>query len=317
MKKALVVGVDSYQYQNRLNGCVNDAYQVSNVLSRHGDGTKNFDVNLVVSTSPDTHLSRKDLKDKVTELFRDKSDIALFYFSGHGYVESTGGYLCPSDCQIGDDGLPMNDIMTILSTSLATNKIIILDCCHSGKIGSSTSNQYQSILTEGTTILTASGAEQYAVEENGSGIFTSLLIDAMNGSASNLVGEITPGSIYAHIDQSLGAWEQRPIFKSNVRTFTSLRKVASPIFLEDLKRITELFPQLGQDFNLDPSFEPTSSEANEENVAKFKILQKFRSVNLVVPIDSEHLYFAAMDSKACKLTILGEHYWKLVKKDRI
>ena len=27
-------------------------------------------------------------------------------------------------------------------------------------------------------------------------------------------GDITPGSIYAHIDQSLGAWEQRPLFSA-------------------------------------------------------------------------------------------------------
>ena len=56
----------------------------------------------------------------------------------------------------------------------------------------------------------------------------------MNGSASNLVGDITPGSIYAHIDQSLGPWEQRPIFKTNVRNFTTLRKVQPPISLSDL-----------------------------------------------------------------------------------
>jgi hypothetical protein len=76
------------------------------------------------------------------------------------------------------------------------------------------------------TILTASSADQYASEENGRGVFTELLVDAMNGAAANLVGDVTPGSVYAHIDQSLGPWEQRPVFKTNVKSFVSLRHAA-------------------------------------------------------------------------------------------
>ena len=44
MRKALIVGIDYYAHANRLGGCVNDAYSVRQVLERHGDGTKNFDV---------------------------------------------------------------------------------------------------------------------------------------------------------------------------------------------------------------------------------------------------------------------------------
>ena len=68
-------------------------------------------------------------------------------------------------------------------------------------------------LKEGTTILTASTADQYATEKNGAGVFTTLLVDALNGAACNLVGDVTPGSVYAHIDQSLGPWDQRPVFR--------------------------------------------------------------------------------------------------------
>jgi len=41
-------------------------------------------------------------------------------------------------------------------------------------------------------------------------------VDALGGAAANLVGDVTPGSVYAHIDQSLGPWAQRPVFKTNV-----------------------------------------------------------------------------------------------------
>ncbi len=46
------------------------------------------------------------------------------------------------------------------------------------------------------TIWTASTKDQYATEENGRGVFTTLLVDALNGSAANLTGaHITPGSV--------------------------------------------------------------------------------------------------------------------------
>jgi hypothetical protein len=68
---------------------------------------------------------------------------------------------------------------------------------------------------------------------------------------------------------------------------------------------------------LDPTYEPEEDSAIEENTEKFADLQKLNRVNLVIPVDAEHMYFAALNSKSCKLTILGEHYWKLVTKERI
>lgn len=40
----------------------------------------------------------------------------------------------------------------------------------------------------------------------------------------------------------------------------------------------------------------------------FTILQKLNRVGLIVPVDIEHMYYATIYSKSCKLTVLGEHY---------
>lgn len=326
MRKALIVGIDYYKNVPQLYGCVHDADSVKSVLERNDDGTINFDIKLEVAINESSAISRKNLKELTKELFKDDSDVAFFYFSGHGYVEnSSGAYLITSDCSEGDDGFPLTELLQIANESKARNKIIILDCCNAGFMGKEVGNTNVSTMSEGMTILTASSETQYAVEANGSGIFTNLLVDALTGSASNLVGDITPGSVYAHIDQSLGPWEQRPIFKTNVKSFTSLRKVQAPISLEDLKMITTLFKEINSIFKLDPTFEPKRDnvglkdlpEPIKENVEKFRILQKYNRVNLVVPIDEEHMYYAAMNSTGCQLTPLGEHYWKLVKKGRI
>jgi hypothetical protein len=316
-RRATVIGINYYKDISNLWGCVNDAYAVKTALERHSDGTKNFDVDLVTILDNKKPFDRNSLRDEVKDLFERKYDIALFYFAGHGYIDSIGGFLLTSESKHGHDGLSMDEVLKMINASPSTNKIVILDCCHSGILGNMAPNDDRAILNEGVTILTASDKDQYASEENGSGLFTTLFIDALNGSAANLLGEITPGSVYAHIDQSLGAKQQRPIFKTNVDSFTSLRSVEPPIELAELMKLTDLFPDSNFNFPLDPSFEPESSNPDPNNTIKFATLQKYNRVNLLVPVDAPHMWHAAMNSKSCKLTVLGEHYWNLVKKERI
>lgn len=323
MRKALVVGINFYQNGGSLYGCVNDAHSVRSALERHSDGSVNFGVKLVTAVDEQTKISRGKLKDMATELFEGDAEIALFYFAGHGHIETTGGYLLASDANRSDDGFPLSELMTIANKSKAKNKIIILDSCHSGIAGDSPSHSMAEI-SEGLTILTASTKEQYATERNGRGVFTELLVDALSGAAANIVGDITPGSIYSHIDQSLGPWEQRPVFKTNVKKFISLKKAQPSITLQDLQRMIEFFPEAGSEFKLNPTFEPEMKgrdrgmpEPIPANVEKFKILQKYNRINLLVPVDAPHMWNAAMESKFCKLTVLGEHYRRLIEKGAI
>lgn len=319
MRKALIVGVNYYQHISALHGCVDDAHAVKSLLDRHGDGTVNFAAKLLTGTGPSNTVSRAELKDTIEELFRDESEAALFYFAGHGHIETTGGYLMATDSRRGDEGVSLGDILTYANKSRARNKIIILDSCHSGVAGSTADDPRIAELSEGLTLLTASTAEQYASEENGAGVFTTLLVDALEGAAANLVGDITPGSVYAHIDQSLGPWKQRPVFKTNVKNFVSLRKVQPPIPLAELQRISEFFPVPGFHFALDPSYEPEingrkpgMAAPNPAKTPVFAILQSYNRVNLAVPVGASHMWHAAMESKSCKLTVLGEHYRRLV-----
>lgn len=321
MRKALVVGINYYDCIVDLYGCVNDAHQVKAVLERNSDGTVNFRTKLMSATGQTDLITRATLRESIKELFTGDCETAFFYFAGHGHIESTGGYLLASDAESGDQGLPINDILTFANSSAARNRIIVLDSCHSGIAGASLTANSFSEIKEGTTILTASTADQYATEENGAGVFTTLFVDALKGAAANLVGEVTPGSIYAHIDQSLGPWDQRPVFKTNVKKFISLRRVEPPLALSDLQKITSFFPKPGHDFKLDPSFEPERQGKNESisppdpiNTAKFAVLQKYNRVGLVVPVDAPHMWHAAMNSKACRLTVLGEHYRRLVER---
>lgn len=319
-RKALVIGINYYAAVTGLYGCVSDALAVKGALDRHANADRkiNFEIRLLLGDGPATAVSRKELKSRIQELFEFDGECALFYFAGHGHIESTGGYILASDSTSGDEGVPLNDIMLWANQSKARNRIIILDSCHSGIAGAAAPSAMTSDLADGMTILTASTKDQYASEENGRGVFTGLLVDALNGAAANLVGAITPGSVYAHIDQSLGAWEkQRPVFKTNVKAFISLRDVRPPISLENLRRITELFPAPGYDFPLDPSFEPTSGAPDPANMERFAVLQAYNRINLLTPVGAPHMYYAAMETRSCRLTPLGEHYRRLVERELI
>lgn len=330
MRKALIVGIDYYETAPSLSGCVNDAHAVSAALERHADGTVNFVTpRMLTGTGPAEKVNKGQLKNAVRELFGSEAEIALLYFSGHGYIEDTGGFLCGTDTETGDDGLALGEVMSLANDSPAKNRVVILDSCHSGIAAARPGDQRTAEIKEGMTLLTASAPEQYAYETpgGGSGVFTNLLLDALNGAAANLVGDVTPGSVYAHIDQSLGPWAQRPMFKTNIRGFVSLRKAAPPIPLADLLAIATHFPYAGYKLQLDPSYEPERSaeQRNDPNIpppdptntAIFAALQKYVKVNLVRPVGAPHMWHAAMQSQSCELTVLGEHYRNLVAKKLI
>lgn len=328
MRKALVVGIDHYANVSPLYGCVNDSFAVKAMLDRHADGSVNFGVRHLTATGSSDPVERDQFRHAIESLFAGDGEVALFYFAGHGHIEATGGYLCSSDVKTGNDGVPLAEIMTMANQSRIQNRVLILDSCHSGVAGGSALQQKVAEISDGVTILTASTAEQYATEEDGAGVFTSLLVDALGGAAANLVGDVTPGGVYAHVDQSLGPWAQRPVFKTNVKRFVSLRKVQPPLELAELRRISEFFPNPGFQFQLDPTYEPERHESwatNPQGIPApdpdhnviFKILQKYNRVGLVVPEGAPHMWHAAMESKTIRLTALGEHYRRLAAKGLI
>ena len=267
------------------------------------------------------------MKRAIYDCFSGDEEIALFYFSGHGFIDAIGGYIATPDYSQDDFGVSMYEILEIVNQSGCRNKVVILDCCHAGFMGTATaSTPTATAIKEGVTILTSSKSNETSLQEiGGHSVFTALLLDALRGGSADVTGYITPGGIYAYIDKALGPWKQRPVFKTNVTRFSSLRRVTPQVDISILRRIIKYFPSPDIECPLNPSFEQTNAidvehvviepYANAENVGAFKDLQKMESVGLVVPCGEEHMYFAAMKFKSCRLTSAGQHYWRLVHDD--
>lgn len=314
MRRALIVGIDEYP-SAPLRGCVNDANRIAKLLKNNEDGSPNFDCKVL--TAPPLPIQRSGLKAKIEELFASEAEVALLYFSGHGTINSLGGYLVTQDARQYDEGVSMVDVITMANKSQVSEVVILLDCCHSGALGSVPNFDDKTLLREGISILTASRGSQVAVEIAGGGVFTSLVCAALEGGASDVLGKVSIASVYAYVDQALGAWEQRPLFKALVSHLISLRNCHPAVPLSLLRLLPRYFPLPDYCFPLDPSFEPDAEPPHPENEEIFSHLQKFRAARLLVPVGEEHLYYAAMNSKSCKLTPLGCFHWSLANTGKL
>lgn len=319
MRRALCVGIDGYSF-GPLRGCVNDAQRMAELLAKHEDGSPNFDCRTIVAPKGGANdvMTRAKLKQAIGQLFKDKADIALFHFSGHGTENDLGGYLVTQDAKTYDEGVPMIDILKMANDSKAEEVVIILDCCHSGNFGNvPVIDNTRAMLREGVSILTASRADQESVEVGGGGLFTSLVGDALEGGAADLLGEVAAPAIYSFVETALGAWKQRPLFKSHLSKVVPLRKCKPPIDTVILRELPTLFPVPAEDLLLGPEYETNCEQKDDAKNKMFCKLQALNRVHLVVPVGASHMYDAAMQSKTCRLTAAGRYYWRLAKDNRI
>lgn len=316
MRRALLVGIDDYP-SAPLAGCVNDAAAIAQLLARHDDGSVNFDAKLCTSDSQ--LLTRANLREAIKELFADPADVALLYFSGHGTENDLGGYLVTVDAARYDEGLPLGDILTLANNAEHIKEIaIIVDSCHSGWLGTVPAiDNMQASLREGVSVLTASRSSQPAMERGGSGVFTDLVCSALDGGAADILGNVSVAAIYAYVDQALGAWDQRPLFKAHVSRMLSLRMSRPAIDITILRRLPEWFSSAEAEFPLSPTHEHTEEPRDVDAEATFRCLQRCNRVKLVEPIAEEDMYYAAMHGTGCRLTALGRFYWKLANDGRI
>ena len=318
-RRALLIGINQYDSFSSLKGCENDAQGMHNILATNEDGSANFECRTF--TTKKNRITRKFLRERIIELFTpDFNGDALFYFSGHGTPTEVGGCLVTQDGELGDIGFPMNDLLLLANKSKAKSVFLILDCCFSGELGnppnlSSVENNAQ--LKEGLTILAASRSTQSAIEVDGHGVFTYLLISALLGGAADIRGRVSAASIYGYVEQALGSWDQRPLYKSHADRLPPLR-CCIPIISDSLIRtLPKIFEKSSTIVVMNKSFEHTMPEAIKENVDLFNKFKEFRNAGLLKTETNKDLYYTALGSEGVYLTLLGQFYWQLADAGRI
>jgi hypothetical protein len=330
MRRALLIGVNSYQAVPSLAACVADAQAMGVALGRHKDGKINYSCRSLLDRMENgQEITRPNLRQACQELFEFDGDV-LLYFSGHGVLTNVGGYLCTSDAQKNDWGIPMQEIVDLAARSRARELLLILDCCHSGDVanpallsGRGGSNPL-AVLREGMTVIAASRDQQVSIEEGGHGLFTAAVLDALEGGAADHMGWVTAPAIYAYVSRRFGGWDQRPVYKSNVVDVSVVRECEALIDRLKLHRLVELFPMVDYRYRLDPEYEPedefgnVKQPVNEMKVEVAQLFKSYRDAGLLRPSDpKQQLYWTARKKGTVELTPRGKEYWWLVKNDKI
>jgi Caspase domain len=290
------------------------------VLKRNGDGSPNFECRLMSSPGPEP-VTRRALRQKWGELFHAFPGDILFYFSGHGLPTDVGGYLVTQDGVPNDEGVPMQDLVDLANKSSAASVLLILDCCFSGAAGNAPSVQNavenKAILREGVTILAAAGSQQVAIETAGHGIFTNLLLAALRGGAADVRGRVSAASIYAYCEAALGAWDQRPLYKSHAASLEPVRLCEPTVPDGLLRELPEFFADGDARYPLDPTYEETRNDKIDEHVKIFKKFKRFQIGGLLRPEKRDDLYWTALNNERVMLTDLGRFYRQLAQAGRI
>jgi hypothetical protein len=319
VRRALVVGIDHYDRFDDIDGCEADAAAMAELLGCHEGGSRNFECRVLTSASD--RITRASLRQSWIELFDSfRGDIA-FYFSGHGAPTTLGGYLVTQDGTPEELGLPMDELVNLANKSAAASVLVVLDCCFAGSLGNPASLQgdidNKALLREGVTLLAASRPTQVAYQAGGHGVFTQLLIGALKGGAADVRGKVSAASMYAYAEAALGAWSQRPMYKSHASSLSPVRQCEPRVTDAVLRELPDLFDLPDAAFPLDPTFEETSPAATPAHVAVFKKFKRLQIAGLLRPRHGDDLYWSAERSGSVVLTQLGQFYWHLAKDKQV
>lgn len=362
-RRALIIGIDHYHHVAPLAGCVADARSMARVLAQHAPGAndgnlENFECELLVSGRGAEPITTKVIKKKWLDLFEDSKgpnkkftgDI-LFYFSGHGAVNEYGGHLVTQEIDARDDdlGVEMENLVLLANRHSGANSVtIIIDACHSGVVGNPPDEDGLAKLKAGISILSASLPHEPAMEIDGRGVFTKLVVGALEGGAADVLGNVSPASIFSYAEAALGPQEQRPMYKTHASDWEIIRRCRPEVSVVELRQLPdpEFFPTHDFHYMMDPEYEHTelekfdrgeesmivapdglSQERRKKIKRKIKIFKQFKRyqvAGLLEPVkelmregNENDLYWAALESKPVRLTALGQYYRQLAKAGRI
>jgi len=135
MKKALLIGINYKNTNNKLNGCINDVKEISNILKNQYNYNE---IKLLIDEENSGLLpTKKNILDALNKLIYESIDCVEIYFhySGHGsyILDKNNDEIDNKDeCICATDGYIIDDELFEIFRQLKCDAKIVMDCCHSG-----------------------------------------------------------------------------------------------------------------------------------------------------------------------------------------
>jgi WD40 repeat protein/uncharacterized caspase-like protein len=313
----LLVGVNEYEDRQHLASLQYSALDCQGLGEALKEATASFTNKEViihhdfVSQRPQLESVQQSIQHIIKSAKKD--DTILFYFSGHGILETKTQQvvLCLANTntqKLLATGLPLNDLLKKLSNCAASQQLVWLDACHSGGMtlrGTVSLNDPSSQLVETLRHKAAESQGFYALlscdqtqqswefPELGHGVFTYYLMRGLRGEAADAQGIIEADALYQYVyHQTL-----RYIDKTNqqIRLINQQKssrgenKLQSEFPLQTPKRIVEGFGKviLGKQSACDLDVNPRQAlvvdggfKANSTTLALSQVLQSAGDFNL-------------------------------------
>ncbi|WP_373270753.1 GUN4 domain-containing protein [Nostoc sp. T09] len=199
-KLALLIGISEYQPGlNALPGAVQDVKAMQRVL-QHSEMGDFADADVTVLENP----PRQKMEEAIETLFsgRQKDDLVLLYFSGHGIKDDSGRlYLATSQTRKHPKGELIQTTATaaslihgMMEKSRSRRQVIILDCCFSGAFAEGMKAKDDNSVDiknqlggEGRAVLTSSTSTQYSFEQEGAdlSVYTRYIVEGIEKGAAD------------------------------------------------------------------------------------------------------------------------------------
>ena len=181
--RAVLVGTGRYQVLSELGSVHNNLSVLTRAL-RDERVWGLWSGNCAVVEDP---ASTRDILDPVAKAAREATDTLLLYYAGHGLVDPKRGELhltlTGSDPELMYTAVWYSLIRDLLLDSRARRKIVILDCCYSGRALGQMGSAGEAIATEasaeGTYVLAAVAENKTAVAPPGA-LFTAFTGELLN-----------------------------------------------------------------------------------------------------------------------------------------
>jgi len=228
-KWAVVVGVNKYLGTGipALKYCVADAKLVSKqLIERCGYEEKR--VLTLTDDQEEEHL--RPLRINLDQQLRGwlslaaAGDTVFVYFSGHGFLDERGqGFLAPKDCQLNNLGLSAmrtDDLRDMLRQCKATQKLLVLDCCHAGAgkgdAAGSSSQELGKVFKSAEGLVTIASCRKSETslewEKKGQGVFTYYLSSGLGGAADfDRNGIVDNLELYRYVADEVPTTAQREL----------------------------------------------------------------------------------------------------------
>jgi WD40 repeat protein/uncharacterized caspase-like protein/energy-coupling factor transporter ATP-binding protein EcfA2 len=217
----VLVGVDRYLDSNipNLNYCAKDCEELTEALEI---ATGQFQQTEIISLYDRGNLlpERSQIINSIQQFRLAKpEDTVLFYFSGHGYLDTNNQpVLCVADTRLDnltETGLKLDLLLNELGQCQAQRQLVWLDACQEREQQSDTqikqnpTQQLSAALKEQAeksqnfhAMLSCDKQERsWEIEELEHGLFTFCLIEGLRGKAANSKGQIDADGLFNYVER--------------------------------------------------------------------------------------------------------------------